>query len=194
MTVLVAFLPMDVLHLFVPACFYLQFRKYSKYSRLDFEVHYVFINLNFFLNAQLLYKLLTYRSSLSLFTLFLTAYSVLCLAAGIIMGKLYQYSPQNNKSSACIDAGFDNKHFCPECHDELYEEEGYDGSKSKERHDLSYDLWRFGVAECGHLFHCECLKKLLRLQKGCPLIQQSDSSSVDRHHFDIALPEFSKMD
>jgi hypothetical protein len=93
MTVLFSFLPMDVLHLLVPACFYLQFRKYSKYSRLDFEVHYALINLNLFLNAQLFYRLLTYQSSISPLTIFLAAYSVLCRAATVIMGELYQYSP-----------------------------------------------------------------------------------------------------
>ncbi len=116
-TVLIVFLPMNALHLLIPASFYLQFRKYSQYSRLDFEVHYALINLNLFLNAQLFHKLLTHHSSLSPFTVFLTAYSIICLTAGIIMGELYQYSPQNNKNSPCIDADFDNKRYCPECLD-----------------------------------------------------------------------------
>jgi hypothetical protein len=46
---IILLLPMSYLHILIPLAFFLQFRKYSSYSRLDFEVHYAFITLNIFL-------------------------------------------------------------------------------------------------------------------------------------------------
>lgn len=83
-TVIVA--PMGILHLLLPLCFWLQFRKYSRYSRLDFEVHYSLINLNLCLCFQLVTRLLSYSSSISLLATLLIVYTIACAIVATVMG------------------------------------------------------------------------------------------------------------
>jgi len=54
--------PLWLLQMFMPCMFKLQFKNYNKYSKLDSEVHYCFINFNLLLSFELVYLLYSFGS------------------------------------------------------------------------------------------------------------------------------------
>lgn len=163
------FLPLWLLHYLLPLHFLLQFTKYSKFSRLDSEVHYACLLLQLLPQLELAYRIFHFRSTLfQTNCVLILLYTSACAVLSFVIGELYQYSPQANRTSPCVGVDFNNRKYCPGCGERLFTK-SHEVSEDRERKDLDYGVWQFGVAECGHILHCDCLVAVLRAGKGCPL-------------------------